>query len=322
MLKKLLSKLGVGAAKVDLVLRHPHVRLGEQLEGEFFIEGGTVEQHIRKLDVELQLIVHADGKAYRRTAAVIPVSSSFTIQPGERKVLPFSYVLPLHLPITRHHVRYAFVTRLDIADGIDAFDQDAIDILPPLALEKLFLALENIGFREKPSSGKITPYGQEFAFFPTGTWMGMIEEVEFSALIEENGVRLYLEVDVRSGFGGFHETERKREIFLSNEEIDDVEELAGKLRAVIEEMIQQPHAYVGTSYVPYSVYPPQHVSHHHGGHSGHSMMGAIGGFAAGMLAGMAAEELLEDVVEDALDDVGDVMDDIGDWFDGGDDDIL
>lgn len=320
MLKKLLSKLGVGAAKVDLVLHHPHVRLGEKLEGEFFIEGGTVEQHIRKLEVELQLIVHADGKAYRRTAAVIPVSSSFTIRPGERKALPFSYVLPLHLPITRPHVRYAFVTRLDIADGVDAFDQDVIDILPPLSLEKLFHALENIGFREKPSSGKITPYGQEFAFFPTGAWMGMIEEVEFSALIEENGVRLYLEVDVRSGFGGFHETERKREIFLSNEEIDDVEETAGKLRTVIEEMIQQPHSYIGTSYVPFSSYPPQHVSHHHGGHG---MMGAIGGFAAGMLAGMAAEELLEDVVEDALDhDMEDVMDDIGDWFDGGDDDIL
>lgn len=89
MWKKLLSKLGVGAAKVDLVLHRPHVRLGETLEGEFLIEGGTVEQQIRKLEVELQLTVQADGKAYRRTAAVIPVSSSFTIQPGERKVYRF-----------------------------------------------------------------------------------------------------------------------------------------------------------------------------------------------------------------------------------------
>ncbi|UOE76185.1 sporulation protein [Parageobacillus thermoglucosidasius] len=317
MWKKLLSKLGVGAAKVDLVLHHPRVRVGEQLKGEFLIEGGTVEQHIRKLEVELQLMVQADGKAYQRTVAVIPVSSSFTIHPGERKALPFSYVLPLHLPITRPRVRYAFVTRLDIADGVDAFDQDAIDILPPLPLEKLFHALGNIGFREKPSSGKITAYGQEFAFFPTKEWMGVVEEVEFSAQIEENGIRLYLEVDVRSGFGGFHETELKREIFFSNEEIENVEEMPGKLRAVIGEMIQQPRSYVGPSHVPYSSYPSQHVSHHHGGHG---MMGAIGGFAAGMLAGMVAEELLEDVVEDALDDgIEDVMDDIGDWFDGGDD---
>jgi sporulation-control protein len=327
MLKKFLSKLGVGAAKVDLVLHHPHVRLGEKLEGEFWIEGGTVEQRIRKLEVELQLMVQAEEKAYRRTVAVIPVSSSFMIQPGERKVLPFSYVLPMHLPITRPSVRYTFVTRLDIADGVDAFDQDAIHILPPLSLEKLFHAFEKLGFREKHSSGKITAYGQEFAFFPTEAFKGIVQEVEFFALIEENGIRLFLEVDVWSGFGGFHEKEIKREIFLSNEEIDNVEEAAKKLHTAIEEMIQQPHSYVGTSsyvgtpYVPHpsypSHYPPQHVSHHHGGHG---MMGAIGGFAAGMLAGMVAEELLEEVVEDALDqDIGDVMDDIGDWFDDGDD---
>jgi sporulation-control protein len=314
MLKKLLSKLGVGAAKVDLVLHHPHVRLGEKLEGEFFIEGGTVEQRIRKLEVELQLIVQANEKAYRRTVAVIPVSPSFTIQPGERKVLPFSYVLPLHLPITRPSVHYTFVTRLDIADGVDAFDKDAIRILPPLSLEKLFHALEKLGFREKPSSGKITAYGQEFAFFPTEVFKGTVQEVEFSAFIEENGIRLFLEVDVWNGFGGFHEKEIKREIFLSNEEIEDVEGTSEKLRTTIEEMIEQPHSYAGTSYVPHASYP--HVSHHHG----HGMAGAIGGFAAGMLAGMVAEELLEDVVEEALDDhdLGDMLD-VGDWFDGGDD---
>jgi sporulation-control protein len=316
MLKKLLSKLGVGAAKVDLVLHHPHVRLGEKLEGEFFIEGGTVEQRIRKLEVELQLIVQANEKAYRRTVAVIPVSSSFTIQPGERKVLPFSYVLPMHLPITRPSVGYSFVTRLDIADGVDAFDQDAIRILPPLSLEKLFHVFENLGFREKPSSGKITAYGQEFAFFPTEVFKGTVQEVEFSAFIEENGIRLFLEVDVWSGFGGFHEKEIKREIFLGNEEIEDVEGTAEKLRTAIEEMIEQPHSYAGATYVPHASYPPQHASHHHG----HGMAGAIGGFAAGMLAGMAAEELLEDVVEEALDDhdLGDMLD-VGDWFDDGDD---
>ncbi|OXB93635.1 sporulation protein [Parageobacillus galactosidasius] len=316
MLKKLLSKLGVGAAKVDLVLHHPHVRLGEKLEGEFFIEGGTVEQRIRKLEVELQLIVQTNGKAYRRTVAVIPVSPSFTIQPGGRKVLPFSYVLPLHLPITRPSVGYTFVTRLDIADGVDAFDQDAIRILPPLSLEKLFHAFEKLGFREKPSSGKITAYGQEFAFFPTEVFKGTVQEVEFSAFIEENGIRLFLEVDVWSGFGGFHEREIKREIFLSDEEIEDVEETAKKLHTAIEEMIEQPHSYAGTSYVPHASYPPRYVSHHHG----HGMAGAIGGFAAGMLAGMAAEELLEDVIEEALDDhdLGDMLD-VGDWFDGGDD---
>jgi sporulation-control protein len=327
MLKKLLSKLGVGSAKVNLVLHHPHVRLGEKIEGEFFIEGGTVEQHIHKLDVELHLIVRTDGHEHRRTVAVIPVSPSFTIKPGERKVLPFSYVLPIHLPVTRHGVYYTFVTRLDIAQGVDALDRDAIHVLPPLPLEKVFHALDKLGFREKSTSGKVTPYGQEFEFFPTEAFRETVQEVELLAFLEENGIRLHMEVDVFSGLFGFSERELKREIFFTYDEINDVEGLTQKLYMLLQEMVQQPQLYVGAPYVPhhsgyYSPHHPNyhpHPSHHHG----HGMMGAIGGFAAGMLAGMVAEELIEDVVEDAFDVEDHVEDMMDNWFDGDDDiDIL
>ncbi|AKU26927.1 Sporulation-control protein spo0M [Geobacillus stearothermophilus] len=319
MWKKFLSKLGIGAAKVDLVLHRPHVRLGETLEGEFLLEGGSVAQHIRNLDVVLQLEVHAEGKAYRKTAAVIPVASSFTIQPGERKVLPFSYALPLHLPISRPTVRYTFVTRLDIADGADAYDQDAIHILPPTALEQVFSALAALGFREKATSGSITPHGQEFAFFPTSEFQGIVQEVEFFALVEEEGVRLYLEIDVRHGFGG--EREMKRELLITHEQLRDSAAAARLLREAIEEAVQAAGAFGQLSGHPLATphspiyshpvghYPPVHHSHH----GGHGWAGAIGGFAAGMLAGMVAEELLDDAVDDVADGL-----DVDDWFDGGD----
>ncbi|WP_199426781.1 sporulation protein [Thermaerobacillus caldiproteolyticus] len=325
MLKKLLSKLGVGSAKVNFVLHHPHVRLGEKIEGEFFIEGGAVEQYIRKLDVELHVIVHANGQERRQTVAVIPVSPSFTIKPGERKVLPFSYVLPTHLPITRYGVDYILVTRLDIAEGVDALDRDAIRILPPLPLEKLFYAFDKLGFREKPTSGKVTAYGQEFEFFPTGAFREMVQEVEFLAFLEESGIRLHLEVDVLSGLFGFSERELKREVFFSYDEINDVEGLTQKLHMLLHEMVQQPQLYVGSVHVPHhpGYYSPHHPDYHlhPSRHHGHGMMGAIGGFAAGMLAGMVAEELIEDVVEDAFDVEDHVEDIMDDWFDG-DDDIL
>jgi len=326
MFKKLLSKLGIGSAKINLVLHHPHVRVGEKIEGEFFIEGGMTEQHIRKLDVELRLIVHANGQQHRQTVAVIPVAPSFTIQPGERKVWPFSYTLPLHLPITRYGVEYVFVTRLDIADGVDAFDQDAIRILPPVPLEKVFYALDKLGFREKPTSGKITAHGQEFAFFPTEAFRGVIEEIECFAFLEEHGIRLQLEVDVLNGILGFGERELKRDVFFSYDEVNDVEGLAQKWHMLLQEMVQQPQMYAHSSYIPHQPYVPHDPRYYHtypSRHHGHGMMGAIGGFAAGMLAGMVAEELIEDVVEDAF-DVGDQVEDmVGDWFDGDDDiDIL
>ncbi|MEW5322874.1 sporulation protein [Geobacillus thermoleovorans] len=319
MWKRFLSKLGIGAAKVDLVLHRPHVRLGETLEGEFLLEGGSVAQHIRNLDVVLQLEVHAEGKAYRRTAAVIPVASSFTIQSGERKVLPFSYTLPFHLPISRPTVRYTFVTRLDIADGADAYDQDAIHILPPTALEQVFTALAALGFREKATSGSITPHGQEFSFFPAGEFQGIVQEIEFFALVEEEGVRLYMEIDVRHGFGG--EREMKRELFISNEQLRDPAASARLLKEAIDEAVHaagsfaQPSGHSwATPHSPIYGHPAGHYpSIHHSHHGGHGWAGAIGGFAAGMLAGMVAEELLDDVIDDVADGL-----DVDDWFDGGD----
>ncbi|WP_027410284.1 sporulation protein [Anoxybacteroides tepidamans] len=328
MFKKLLSKLGVGAAKVNLMLHQPHARLGEKIEGEFLIEGGTIEQYVRKLEVELHLIVHADGHEHHRTVALIPVASSFSIQPGERKVCPFSYTLPIHLPITRYGVDYVFVTRLDIADGVDALDKDAFRILPPVPLEKVFYALEKLGFREKPTSGKIKAYGQEFEFFPTAAFRGVIEEVECLAFFEEQGVRLQLKVDVLGGLFGLGETELRRDVFLGYDEIDDVEGLAQKLHMLLQEMVQQPRLHTSGHEVWHSPYTAHHTeyhvspSHHYHPHR-HSMMGTIGGFAAGMLAGMVAEELIEDVVEDAFDIDDRAEDMIDDWFDGDDDiDIL
>ena len=37
MFKKLLSKLGIGSANINLMLHHSQVRLGETISGEFFI---------------------------------------------------------------------------------------------------------------------------------------------------------------------------------------------------------------------------------------------------------------------------------------------
>ncbi|AEH47828.1 sporulation protein [Parageobacillus thermoglucosidasius] len=294
MLKKFLSKLGIGSANINLVLHHSQARLGETISGEFLIEGGTVEQHINKIAVELRLTLKQNGQAQTKTVATIPVASAFVIQAGEKKVLPFTYELPKTLPVSRHGIYYTFVTRLDIAGGVDHLDEDAVQILPPLPLEKIFVAFEKLGFREKATSGTLKPYGQEFAWFPTEQFKEAVQEVEFFALLEEEGIRLLLEVDVYAGAFGLQEKELKREIFFPYAELNDADMLAGKLRETMQEMIEQPHQYAASSYMTHY----SHTSHLHG--RGHSMMGAIGGFAAGMLAGMLVEELVGDAVEEAL----------------------
>jgi sporulation-control protein len=310
MLRKIMSKLGVGAAKVDLILHRQQVALGEAIEGEFHIEGGTVEQHINKLEVELLLKVLLNGKQFTKRIAVIPITSAFLIQPGEKKTVPFSYKLPMNLPITRNGIQYTFVTRLDIAGGVDTLDHDSITVTPPVQLENIFNALSELGFREKGTSGKITKYSQEFEFFPANEWTHQIQEIEFQAFIEDDGIRLYLEVDIYEAL--FKEKELKREMFLSNEVLSNSKQIAIIPREAIQEMIQHPSTY----YQPMYSFPQTHQM-------GGTTSGAVGGFAAGLFAGMLLDEIFEEAVENAFDleeNASDLLDFV-DFFDGGGEDF-
>ncbi|GAB7387789.1 hypothetical protein BSNK01_16260 [Bacillaceae bacterium] len=291
MFKKMMAKLGVGSAKVDLVLNKPSYALGEVIEGSFHIEGGTVEQRINKLDVELLLRVTVKGREFTKTAAAIPVTSSFVIRPGEKKTLPFSYPLPMNLPISRYNVAYFLLTHLDIAGGVDHHDRDELRILPPARFENILRALERLGFREKAESGKFNGYSQEFAFFPTVRFKEQVRELEFEASIEERGIRLLLELDLLPSFAR-GERELKREIYLANGELENVSALTGRLETVVAETLQSPASYAASLYRQrYAHVPHGHV---HGG-----LTGAMGSFAAGMLGGMLLEELLDETMEGA-----------------------
>jgi len=294
MFRKFLSKLGVGSAKVNLVLQNPQVRLGEEIVGGFFIEGGSVEQQINKLDVDLRLSVNINSQVHTETVATIPVSSSFVIQPREKKTLSFSYRLPIELPVSREGITYTFVTRLDIAGGVDTLDHDVIQVLAPFPLEKIFYAFNKLGFREKASSGKLTKYGQQFSLFPTEQLKEAIQEVEVISFIEREGIRLYLEVDVYAGFPSLKEKELKKEVFFSNEDLANPEILTAKLLAAIRDIIEHPQLYAGAS--PHFSTLPHH--------SGHELRGTVGGLAAGMFAGLLVGELIEDAFEATEDAFG------------------
>ncbi len=311
-MKKFMAKLGVGSARVDLVLRKQEVSLGEVIEGEFLVEGGKVEQKINHVSVDLNLKIRVKSQDFTKTISSIPVTSSFTIHPNEKKILPFTYQLPLNLPISRVGMSYHFATRLDIAAGVDNLDHDHIQVIPPQRFMNIIQALEASGFREKMDSGKFNGYSQEFEFFPTTVFRDRIKEVEFEAAIEEQGIRLLLEVDMASLPFGLGEKELKREVFYDNELLKDVQSLSVALQETIEEMLQNPQAHPASRYSR---------GHGHHGHHGSGLAGAMGGFAAGMLGGMMLEDLLGG--DEEMETAAEEGDDEGgfDFFDGGDDEL-
>jgi sporulation-control protein len=129
LLRRMMSKLGVGSAHVDLVLNKHVYKPGEFIEGQLHIHGGTVEQKVNKLDVDLIRKTVLNGKETTDIVATIPVTDEFVIEENEKKVLPFSYKLPESMIPSQKGISYRFVTRLDIEDGVDTLDFDYIQIV-------------------------------------------------------------------------------------------------------------------------------------------------------------------------------------------------
>ncbi|MDT2046394.1 sporulation protein [Priestia flexa] len=306
MLKKIFAKMGVGAAKVDLILNESTYTLGEHVEGKIKVQGGKVEQHINFINVELWMEVRGrNGEFHTHKVTSIPTVSSFLIREGEEQEWGFKYELPMNIPISASNCSYFFQTHLDIEGGADAKDRDAIRIKAPETLYQFVEALESLGFREKHQSGQFNGYKQEFEFFPTSQFQSRIRELEFEVAVEDKGLRILLELDL-PGFG--REREIKQEIYLSKEELGNGTKLHQSLHQIIEEMINNP--------TNYEYFQPSHYQkgQYKRGMSG--LGGAMGGFAAGMLGGMLLGEVMDDMFEDvAFDDIQEDIEDSEDLFD-------
>lgn len=318
MFENLFAKLGYGSAKVDLVLHGNTFTLGDTINGELNIEGGKVKQKINKIDVDFLLSIFKDGNEYSQRIQNFPFHHSFEIQPAERRSFPFTYVLPTNLPISASTVQFYFITRLDIASGVDSSDRDYIIIEPPIPLQRVLAAFNQLGFQEKHDSREFEGTLQEFELAPvSGPFSSQIREVEFFAMIDSNGVHLLLEVE-RNALMGSHEV--KREVFITNEVLENPAELANFLNQTLNEMINNPHGFGPHTFHTFSGYSSSHgMSKALGG----AALGAIGGFAAGMLASHAIDQILDDDDDDeggffASDDNDD--EEIGEFFSDDDDD--
>lgn len=306
MLKKLMAKFGIGAATVDLRLDREEWRLGETMTGVIRIEGGEVEQRIHDLQVFLMMRAQVKGKYLDRPVQSIPVLSKFVVKakPFVQEV-PFQFTLSRDLAMSSHAVQYYLLTKLDVEQALDPTDRDFVRVLPPLHIERVFTALEQLDLRQKAGSGKLTPYGQEFSFFP-GRPLGIpLKELEVIFYDAPDQLRLLVELDLATGYLG-REVERRAEIAVPHELLAAGKEveLAGYLREKLESYVAHPQT---IPYFPLAGYGRKGYQGHHP-----NMSGMMGGMAAGLLGGFLLSEMLDGL--DGEEWTG------GDWFggDGGD----
>ncbi|WP_409304469.1 sporulation protein [Peribacillus sp. SCS-155] len=321
MFKKIMAKLGKGAAIVDLRYENKPYFTGETLHGEVILHGGEVEQLINELSVRLMIRVRTkNGQNVTKQVSAVPLSGPFKIKAKEEKTFNFSYAIPHDLPLTRGPISYYFDTHLDIQGGLDHIEVDPLVLEAPKELAAIFNALGSLGFREKPTSGKVDTYGQEFSFFPTLQFTGQLNELEIRVSSGNGREHVFMEVDIRHGY---RELEARKEFDIDHSLIEEPENLSNYLLDQITELLDQPQLFTGD----FSFRNQYSQSGHK---LGGGVGGMIGGMGAGLLGGILLSELLDDLnvgemFEGAADELGmdedsfDADDSYGDDFGGFDD---
>lgn len=217
MFDKLLSSIGIGAAKVDTRLAKKSYIVGETIEGEVYIKGGKTEQDIDAIYLTLMTDyeVEIDDKRVRRSVALdkILLTESFTIAANEDKVMPFQMKIPYEAPATLGRTRLWIQTGLDIKMAIDPQDKDFLEIQPHPLVTGFIDAAQRLGFRLRQVDCERTPsyfknglpFVQEFEFKPiSGEFARKLDELEAVFQLTENEARVLLQVDRRArGFSSF-----------------------------------------------------------------------------------------------------------------------
>ncbi|MCU7667836.1 sporulation protein [Bacillus thuringiensis] len=310
MFNNLLAKMGVGGAKVDLVLESNQWSIGETIRGHVNIQGGSAEQFINKIDVEFKMKYTTGEFEYMKSINLIPVVFNTTIGVREHKQIPFETVIPLNVPISKYNVSYFFHTHLDISGAVDAYDNDYVQVTPNADMDNVFHALHQIGFHEKQSFGKYDGNKQEFEFYPPHNYSN-VEELEIVLETIPTGIKLQLELDMK---GYSRETELRQSIFIPTQTLQNYDELKALLESKINEMIShypvhqnhhhpmqhQPHSQPGHShYGHHESHGHHHHEHHenHGHNNGHSNSNMMMGIAGGFVAGIVADEIFEEIFD-------------------------
>lgn len=128
LLRKYMSLLGIGSARVDLVLEKESVYLGESIKGHFSINGGTVEQQIKRIECDLIKINMSDES--EEVVDSTTILSESCIESDDCKSIPFSFYISPTLTPTGQGISYRFKTRLIFQEGVMSNDQDLIKLLP------------------------------------------------------------------------------------------------------------------------------------------------------------------------------------------------
>ncbi len=215
--RRLLSRVGIGAATVDTRLEKSEFAPGEEVRGVVEIKGGGTEQEIEGVYLAVQTYYKResgdDTVTETGTIETTRIANKTTVGPDHAEETPFSFRLPYDTPLTVGRSAVWIQTGLEVTSAFDPSDQDRISVRPNATVRVILDAFERLGFDLREADNeelphrlrRRLPFGQEFEFVARrGEFRGRLDELETLMFPDERGVDLIMQVDRRaSGLGGF-----------------------------------------------------------------------------------------------------------------------
>lgn len=256
--KKMLSKVGIGAARVDTELYNEVFTPGEGVKGVVTITGGSVEQEIDAVyfkikstfedEIEIDTDDGEEEVDITRSAVIesFQISEPFTLAPEEVVSFDIDFTLPPDTPATVGKTKTWVETGLDIKMAVDPGDKDYIHVLPHPLVDAVLNSLLSMGFvitevvcePAPPGMGMRVPFVQEFELKPDqGHFKQRLDEIELIFRVLDDGIEVFMEVDrkARGLFGHLSELMEQDESmvrFIINK--GDLDNLTIQLNDLIE----------------------------------------------------------------------------------------
>ena len=127
-LRKYMALLGVGSARIDLIVEMDTYVVGEQVKGVFVVKGGLIGQQLKRIDCDLVMFDDENQKAKGKTVDSITIFTTKYIHSNTENHIPFTFRIPYTIEVG-NLMSYRFKSSLAFNEGVESLDHDVITIL-------------------------------------------------------------------------------------------------------------------------------------------------------------------------------------------------
>lgn len=243
LLKKIMASVGIGGVQMRVQFdQHDVARVGQPLNGAVYVTGGLAVQQISNIELVFysNLFELENGTIYERKLEIgrIRLDRQFLIFPGETREFPFSFPIPLSVPITVGQSRTWMTVEMDVARAADPAERYEIEIWPHPIIQTVFDILSEMGLRavdvvwqNKKASNRIYPMWQKFILQTTHE--SRLKELRLFYVLSLDQALFYWEIVGQEA----KEKERLVQFTVTEDECKYPDRLADFFRRMIEETV-------------------------------------------------------------------------------------